>query len=318
MSKSLSFSDVHAVGLEKRFGATRALDGLDLTVSSGEIHGFLGPNGAGKSTTIRALLGQLRLNGGQAEVFGLHPWHESVTVHERLAYVPGDTSLWPELSGGECIDLLGGFQGRMDRRRRDDLVERFELDPTKKARTYSKGNRQKVALVAALSCDVDLFVLDEPTSGLDPLMEAVFQQVVSELNTEGRTVLLSSHILAEVEALCDRLTIIRNGRTVSAGTLEELRAGTLTAIETTTPVRPEGLQAIDGVSEVTHEQRPHGIRTTLSSTHAALPAAVAAVSAAGPTDLAVHPPSLEQLFLEHYQDNNDADRDAGLAAKTAR
>jgi ABC-2 type transport system ATP-binding protein len=295
---------VRAEGLLKSFGATRALDRLDLTVAPGEVHGFLGPNGAGKSTTIRALLGQLRLDGGSAEVFGLHPWRDAVDIHSRLAYVPGDTSLWPGLSGGECIDLLGGFQGRMDRRRRDELVGRFELDPTKKARTYSKGNRQKVALVAALSCDADLFVLDEPTSGLDPLMEAVFQRVVGELHEEGRTVLLSSHILAEVEALCDRLTIIRGGRTVSTGTLEELRTGTLTTIEATTPDRPAGLETIDGVTDVSHEPRPHGVRTTLLVTHAALPAAVAAVSAAGPTDLAVRPPSLEQLFLEHYQEDH--------------
>jgi ABC-2 type transport system ATP-binding protein len=302
MSKSLSQSVIRTEGLVKRFGRATALDGLDLAVAEGEVHGFLGPNGAGKSTTIRALLGQLRPDGGRTEVFGLHPRRDAVEIHSRIAYVPGDTSLWPGLSGGECIDLLGGFQGRMRRGRRDALVERFELDPTKKARTYSKGNRQKVALVAALSCDAELFVLDEPTSGLDPLMEAVFQQVVGELNAEGRTVLLSSHILAEVEQLCGRVTIVRNGRTVSTGALEELRAGTLTTVEATTPGRPGALASVPGVSEVTQESRPHGVRTTLLATHAALPAVLRTLIAADPLDLVVRPPSLEQLFLEHYQD----------------
>ncbi|HLS75094.1 MAG TPA: ABC transporter ATP-binding protein [Actinomycetaceae bacterium] len=307
MSESLSDLVIRGDALHKRFGSTRALDGLDLHVAAGEVHGFLGPNGAGKSTTIRALLGQLRLGAGTAEVFGRSPWHDAVAVHRRLAYVPGDTSLWPGLSGGECIDLLGGFQGAMNPRRRDELVKRFELDPTKKARTYSKGNRQKVALIAALSCEAELFVLDEPTSGLDPLMEAIFQQVVTELNEEGRTVLLSSHILAEVEALCDRLTIIRGGRTVSTGTLAELRAGTRTSIELTSAQAPLGLAQIDGVTELTHEEHARGTRTTLFATHAALPAAIAAISAAEPSDLAVHPPSLEQLFLEHYQEPATAD-----------
>lgn len=303
MRESLSENLVQAQGLVKAFGAFRALDGLDLSVAEGEVHGFLGPNGAGKSTTIRALLGQLRLNAGKAEVFGMHPWKDSVQIHGRLAYVPGDTSLWPGLSGGECIDVLGGFQGSMDSRRRDELVERFELDPTKRARTYSKGNRQKVALVAALSCDAELFILDEPTSGLDPLMEAVFQKVITELNREGRTVLLSSHILAEVEALCDRVTIIRSGKTVSTGTLEQLRSGTLTTVEATTGRRPPGLENIDGVTDLRFEDHPHGVRLRLVATHAAMPEAVAAVTAAAPTDLVVRPPSLEQLFLEHYQES---------------
>ncbi|ROR72364.1 ABC transporter ATP-binding protein [Bogoriella caseilytica] len=307
MSESLSDFVVRAEGLYKSFGTSHALAGLDLHVRAGEVHGFLGPNGAGKSTTIRALLGQLRLDSGTAEVFGVSPWHEPVAIHRRLAYVPGDTSLWPGLSGGECIDLLGGFQGTMNPQRRNELIERFELDPTKKARTYSKGNRQKVVLVAALSCEAELFVLDEPTSGLDPLMESIFQQVVAELSRDGRTVLLSSHILAEVEALCDRLTIIRGGRTVSSGTLAELRAGTLTSIEFISAQAPRELAQIDGVTELSHEEHAQGIRTTLFTTHAALPATVAALSTAAPRDLAVHPPSLEQLFLEHYQDPTAAD-----------
>jgi ABC-2 type transport system ATP-binding protein len=229
---------VEAEGLIKSYGRTRALTGLDLTVAEGEIHGFLGPNGAGKSTTIRALLGQHRVDAGSATLFGGDPWRDGVGIHDRLAYVPGDVSLWPGLTGGECIDVLGGFQGHLDPARRDELIERFQLDPRKRARTYSKGNRQKVALVAALAADADLYVLDEPTSGLDPLMEAVFQEVITERNAEGRTVLLSSHILAEVEALCHRVTIVRNGRTVSTGTLAELRKGTRSFVTATTPAPP--------------------------------------------------------------------------------
>src|SRR5438270_13692525 len=201
---------VHVHGLRKSFGRTRALDGLDLSVRRGEVHGFLGPNGAGKTTTIRVLLGMLRADAGDVRLLGGDPWRDGVALHRRLAYVPGDVTLWPNLTGGEAIDLLGRLRGSTDPRRRAELLERFELDPTKKARTYSKGNRQKVALVAALAADVELLVLDEPTSGLDPLMEAVFTQCVGELRAAGRSVLLSSHILAEVEKLCDRVTIIRN------------------------------------------------------------------------------------------------------------
>ena len=205
--------------LVKTFGATRALDGLDLSVEAGEVHGFLGPNGSGKTTTIRVLLGLLRGDSGHASVLGKDPWRDAVELHRHLAYVPGDVNLWPNMSGGEVIDLLGDLRGGIDQRRRDELLDRFDLDPTKKGRTYSKGNRQKVALVAALASDVELLILDEPTSGLDPLMEAVFQDCVMEVRTPGRTVLLSSHILAEVEALCDRVSIIRLGRTVESGTL---------------------------------------------------------------------------------------------------
>ena len=211
-------------GLVKNFGRTQALDGLELTVESGEVHGFLGPNGAGKSTTIRILLGLLRAGGGTVRLLDGDPWRDATTLHRRLAYVPGDVVLWPNLSGGEVIDLLGRLRGGLDPKRRADLLERFELDPTKKGRAYSKGNRQKVALVAALASDVELLILDEPTSGLDPLMEAVFRECVQEERKGGRTVLLSSHILSEVEALCDRVTIIRDGRTVESGTLEALRS----------------------------------------------------------------------------------------------
>src|ERR671910_509368 len=210
-------------GLVKTFGSTRALDGLELTVESGEVHGFLGPNGAGKSTTIRILLGLLHADSGRAEVLGGDPWRDAVSLHRRLAYVPGDVNLWPNITGGEAIDLISRLRGGVDRKRREDLIERFDLDPRKKARTYSKGNRQKVALIAGLASDAELLLLDEPTSGLDPLMESVFQQCIQEVKRQGRTVLLSSHILAEVEALCDRVSIIRRGRTVETGTLGELR-----------------------------------------------------------------------------------------------
>ena len=217
-------------GLVKSFGAKRALDGFDLTVRTGEVHGFLGPNGAGKSTTIRVLLGLLRADAGDVRLLGGDPWRDAVALHRRLAYVPGEVNLWPNLSGGESIDVLGRLRGGLDPARRDALIERFELDPRIKGRAYSKGNRQKVALVAALAADVELLLMDEPTSGLDPLMEAVFQQVVQEAAADGRTVLLSSHILAEVEALCRRVTIIRQGRAVQSGSLEELRSLTRTTV----------------------------------------------------------------------------------------
>ena len=221
---------IEVSGLRKEFGKTVALDGLDLTVAAGEVHGFLGPNGAGKTTTIRILLGLLRNDGGTARLLGGDPWREAVPLHRRLAYVPGDVTLWPTLTGGEVIDLLGRLRGGLDPGRKKILLDRFDLDPTKKARAYSKGNRQKVALVAALASDADLLILDEPTSGLDPLMEAAFRESAEEERARGRTMLLSSHILSEVEALCDRVTIIRTGRTVETGTLTQLRHLTRTSI----------------------------------------------------------------------------------------
>src|SRR5665648_342601 len=228
-------------GLTKSFGSTRALDGVDLTVGRGEVHGFLGPNGSGKSTTIRVLLGLLRKDGGEATLLGGDAWHDAVALHRRLAYVPGDVNLWPNLSGGEAIDLLGELRGSPSRSRRDELVERFQLDPTKKCSAYSKGNRQKVAIVAGLAADVELFLLDEPTSGLDPLMETVFQDVVREITTAGGTVLLSSHILAEAEALCDTVSIIRAGRIVESGSLATLRHLTRTTLHVTTREPLDGL-----------------------------------------------------------------------------
>src|SRR5690349_15164749 len=234
-------------GLVKEFGSFRALDGLDLEVLPGEVHGFLGPNGSGKSTTIRVLLGLLRATAGEVRLLGGDPWRDATALHRRLAYVPGDVNLWPQLSGGEVIDLLGRMRGSLDAGRRDELLERFDLDPTKKGRAYSKGNRQKVALVAALAGDVELLVLDEPTSGLDPLMEEEFRSVVREERERGRTVLLSSHILSEVEALCDRVSIIRQGRTVETGTLTELRHLTETTVDA---VLRDAVPPLDGLSGV--------------------------------------------------------------------
>src|SRR5215467_8062673 len=238
-----------AEGLTKRFGPTQALDGLDLTVATGEVHGFLGPNGSGKSTTLRILLGLLRADGGNVRLLGGDPWRDTAVLHRRLAYVPGDVSLWPNLSGGEAIDLLGRLRGGVDEKRRADLLDRFDLDPRKKARTYSKGNRQKVALVAALASDVELLLLDEPTSGLDPLMEEVFRECIADEKRRGRTVLLSSHILAEVEALCDRVSIIRDGRTVESGSLADLRHLTRTSITAELSGPAPDLSALTGVHD---------------------------------------------------------------------
>lgn len=302
---------VEAQGLVKCFGSFRALDGLDLDVRRGEVLGFLGPNGAGKSTAIRVLLGQLRLDGGHARVFGRDPWREAVAIHRRLAYVPGDVTLWPGLTGGECIDALLWFHGPHDRARREALVERFDLDPRKRARTYSKGNRQKIALIAALCTDAELLVLDEPTAGLDPLMEAQFQHTIRELTADGRTVLLSSHIMGEVEALCDRVCIIRRGRTIITGTLDELRARAQTTVQATTDTPVAALAGLAGVTVQDEHHAPDGaVRTTLRCTQAALGDCVHALLSAGGRALVVEPPSLDELFLEHYRDDIDAPSEA--------
>jgi ABC-2 type transport system ATP-binding protein len=282
----------------KTFGPTRALDHLDLTVEQGEVHGFLGPNGAGKSTAIRVLLGLLRADSGAATMLGGDPWHDAATLHRRLAYVPGDVSLWPNLTGGEVIDVLARMRGGLDEARRHEMLERFDLDPTKKARTYSKGNRQKVALVAALASRVDLYLLDEPTSGLDPLMEAEFQEAVLELKDEGATILLSSHILAEAEALSDRISIIRAGRVVQSGTLAELRHLTRTTVIAETDRPATHLTTVPGV----HEPQLHGNRVTFDVDSDHLDEAVRALSALGVRSLAAHPPTLEELFLRQYGD----------------
>ena len=285
-------------GLVKNFGTTRALNGLDLKVETGEVYGFLGPNGSGKTTTIRILLGLLRPDAGSVSLLGGDPWRDAVELHRRLAYVPGEVSLWPNLSGGEVIDLLGRLRGDLNRRRRDELLQRFELDPTKKARTYSKGNRQKVGLVAALASDAELLLLDEPTSGLDPLMEAVFQDCIREVKAQGRTVLLSSHILAEVEALCDRLSIIRLGREEQSGSLQEMRHLTRTSITAELKAPADGVDTLPGVHgfEVWGSQ----VRFDVDSDH--LDAVVRRLGDLGVTSLVSHPPTLEELFLRHYGD----------------
>jgi ABC-2 type transport system ATP-binding protein len=282
--------------LTKSFGPVRALDHLDLTVEAGEVHGFLGPNGAGKSTTLRVLLGLVRADSGTARVLDADPWADAVALHRRTAYVPGDVTLWPQLTGGECIDLLLRLHGRAGTRRRDELLERFALDPTRKARTYSKGNRQKVALVAALAGDAELLVLDEPTSGLDPLMEIVFQECVAEAVADGRTVLLSSHVLAEVERLCERVTIIRDGRTVLTGSLADLRALHRTAVTAVVGTPVDDLARVPGV----HDVRREGERVHLAVDDDALPALLAHLAGAGARGLVATPPSLEELFVQQY------------------
>ncbi|MBW1604742.1 ABC transporter ATP-binding protein [Streptomyces sp. JJ66] len=293
--------------LVKTFGRTRALDGLDLSVGEGEVHGFLGPNGAGKSTTLRVLLGLLRADSGTVRMLGRDPWHDAVALHRRLAYVPGDVELWPNLTGGEAIDLLATLRGGLDRRRREELTERFDLDPGKKGRSYSKGNRQKVAIVAALASDAELLLLDEPTAGLDPLMEVVFQDVIGEAKAAGRTVLLSSHILAQVEKLCDRVSIVRQGHVVQAGTLDDLRHLTRTTVEAVTERPVAGLGALEGV----HSLETDGTRLRCAVDGAELDAVVARVSAAGVRSLTCHPPTLEELMLRHYGDAHGAAPDGG-------
>lgn len=300
---------VEAIGLEKRFGRVRALDGLDLSVSAGEVHGFLGPNGAGKSTTIRILLGLARASGGRATLFGRDPWRDAVQLHRRIAYVPGDVSLWPNLSGGEAIDLLARMRGGTADKaayaaRKKRLVEVFQLDPTKKGRAYSKGNRQKVALIAAFVTPADLYILDEPTSGLDPLMEATFDSEITRVARDGATVLLSSHILSEVEQLCDRVSIIRSGKTVESGTLDQLRHLTRTEVSF----------AVDGIGEEqlaripdAHDLRTVGGRIRFTADSDRLAPVLTALSEIDAKSLTVAPPSLEELFLRHYGDELAAD-----------
>lgn len=284
-------------GVVKRFGHITALNGLDLEVATGEAHGFLGPNGSGKSTTIRVLLGLLRADAGEIRLLGGDPWRESVALHRRLAYVPGEVSLWPNLTGGEVIDLLGRMRGGVDDARRSELLQRFELDPTRRCRSYSKGNRQKVALVAALCADVELLLLDEPTAGLDPVMEAEFQEVVREEVARGRTVLLSSHILAEVESLCDRVTIIREGRSVASGSLGELRGLTRTTVVARLG-RPTDLGDVPGLSVVSVLDGE--IRAEVESGH--LSDVMRVLAERDIESLVVHPPTLEELFLSHYDE----------------
>jgi ABC-2 type transport system ATP-binding protein len=298
----LSVNAIEVAGLRKAFGKTIALDGLDLTVSAGEVHGFLGPNGAGKTTTIRILLGLLRADSGTARLLGGDPWRQAVELHRRLAYVPGDVTLWPTLTGGEVIDLLGRLRGGLDSNRRTTLLDKFDLDPTKKARAYSRGNRQKVALIAALASDAELLILDEPTAGLDPLMEAVFRQCAEEERAAGRTILLSSHILSEVEALCDRVTIIRAGRTVETGTLAELRHLTRTSIAAELTGQPAGLAGLSGVHDlVVDPGKDGGSRVRCEVDSDRLEDVLQLLVTAGVKTLTSQPPTLEELFLRHYE-----------------
>ncbi len=305
---------VRIEGLVKEFGSFRALDGLDLDVRRGEVHGFLGPNGAGKSTTIRILLGLMRHDGGRIELFGRDPWRDGTQLRGDLAYVPGDVSLWAGLTGGQCMDILAGVHGGLDPVRRDALIERFDLDPTKRSRDYSKGNRQKVALVAALASAVDVIVLDEPTSGLDPLMEQVFQEVIRERCGEGATVLLSSHILSEVEALADRVSIIRKGRTVTSGSLADLRRHTRTSVHAVTTRDIGRLEALAGVGDRSVSRVEGQVETRFSVSPDDLDAAVGLVHAAGIRSLTVEPPSLDALFLSRYRDEAGVEHQAGEQA----
>jgi ABC-2 type transport system ATP-binding protein len=283
--------------LTKYYGKTLALDSVDLEVEQGEVFGFIGPNGAGKTTTLRILLGLLRKNAGKVSVLGGDPWRDAVALHRRLAYVPGDVNLWPSLSGGEVIDLLARVRGGFDQSRRDELVKRFALDPTRQCRTYSKGNRQKVALIAALVSDVELFILDEPTSGLDPLMEATFRECVAEIKRAGKTVLLSSHILAEVEALCDRISIIKEGKIVETGTLTELRHLTRTSVSVKTRRQITGLSTFPGVHNLTVD----GVSTRFSVDADAINPVMQYLTKFDVMALTSTLPTLEDLFLRHYE-----------------
>jgi len=294
----MSDNAIEVSGLVKNFGAVHALAGLDLAVPTGAVTGFLGPNGSGKTTTIRILLGLIRADGGTATLLGGNPWTQAVELHKRLAYVPGDVALWPNLTGGQIIDVLGALTGGLEGARRAEMIERFQLDPSKKAGTYSKGNRQKVALVAALASRSELLLLDEPTSGLDPIMEAEFQKVIREVKAEGRTVLLSSHIFAEVEALADTVVIIREGKTVEAGTLASLRHLARTQVKVNTDT-PAAVQAIPGL---------HGVQVDGDSVSFGVdgddwPTVLRALSGLKVNQVVANPPSLEDIFLSHYQDD---------------
>ncbi len=287
---------IHIEKLTKSFGVIKALRGIDLTVKEGQVHGFIGPNGAGKSTTIRILLGILRKTSGKITLLGGDPWRNAAELHRRIVYVPGDVTLWPDLSGGEIIDFLGRLHGGLNISRKRHLLERFQLDPTKKSRTYSKGNRQKVALIAAFSCDADLYLLDEPTSGLDPLMEMVFQEFVTEVKEAGKTVLLSSHILSEVEALCDQVSIIRQGQIVESGTLSELRHLTRSTVNIETGIEANGLSTLHGIYDISQ----NGLKYRFSVDYNAMTEVMKFLLPLEIKSLTVEPPSLEELFMRHY------------------
>ncbi len=290
---------ISITNLVRTFGSTRALDGLSMTVAPGEVRGFLGPNGSGKSTTIRILLGLLQADSGEARVLGMDPWKDSVAIHKRLAYVAGEVALWPSLTGGETIDMLTRQQTGHEKRRAE-LIDKFELDPRKKIRTYSKGNRQKVALIAALAADAELFLFDEPTSGLDPLMEAVFTDEVRRLKNDGHTVLLSSHILAEVEKLCDTVTIIRAGQNIESGTLTELRHLTRSTVTASLSTDTQSLSSLPAVHDFTATGDEVMFRVDDSQINTVLPT-LAQLEA---RNITINPPSLEELFLRHYGDES--------------
>ncbi|WP_228275685.1 ABC transporter ATP-binding protein [Gracilibacillus oryzae] len=284
-------------GLQKNYKSTPALKNVTMDVKKGEVLGFIGPNGAGKSTTIRILLGIIKSSGGTAKIFGKDVWKDSIKIHKQLAYVPGDVNLWPNLSGGEIIDVFMRLQGTKNAARRDELIHKFQLDPKKKARTYSKGNRQKVALIAALASNAELFIFDEPTSGLDPLMEAVFQEEVEKLKNQGKSILLSSHILSEVERLCDRVAIIRQGEVIETGSLEELRHLTRYQYRITTRNEPVGLKEVSGV----HELEINGNEAVFQADSDQIEAILEAIMPYHVIKLESVPPTLESLFMRHYE-----------------
>ena len=295
----LSDTIIEIKNLRKTFGKSIALDGLDLKVKKGEVHGFLGPNGAGKSTTIRILLGMLKKTSGSVKLLDGDPWRDSTSLHRQLAYVPGDVNFWPNLTGGEIIDFIGSLRGGLDPKRREKLIERFELNPRKKFSTYSKGNRQKVALVAALASDVDLYIFDEPTSGLDPLMESVFQDEVIKLKQQGKTVLLSSHILAEVEALCDRITIIRKGKMVETGDLNDIRKKHRITMRISSQKPIMGLKGMAGIYDVDRS----GNNTTFEIESIAMNRVLKLLATCDIDSLISEPPNLEHLFMSHYKED---------------
>lgn len=300
-----------AEDLVKTFGPVKALDNLTLNIAAGEVHGYLGPNGAGKSVTMRVLLGLLRPDSGSVQLFGKDPWKHAVELHKRLAYVPGDVEIWPNLTGGEIIDMFLRLRGHYSKQRRDDLIERFNLDPRKKARTYSKGNRQKVALIAALASEVDLLLLDEPTAGLDPLMEAVFQEVIGEVKAAGRSVLLSSHILAQVEALSDRISIIRDGHIVESGSLSQLRHMTRTTIEVETERSAQPMAELSFI----HDFRTEGERSVFEVDGDHVQAVINDLAELGTRSIVAHPPTLEQLLMRHYGEDLS---ERGVSSETTK
>jgi len=288
---------VNVQGLQKKFGKFKALHDVAFTVNEGEVVGFIGPNGAGKSTTIRTLLGIINRDAGDVRVFGKDVWKDSLEIHKRISYVPGDVALWGSLTGGEIIDLFIKLHGSGDKKKRDDLIKRFELDPKKKSKGYSKGNRQKVGLIAALSVDSDLYIMDEPTSGLDPLMEAVFQDEVEKIKHAGKAILLSSHILSEVERLADKVVIIRQGKVVETGTLDELRHLTRSTVTMTTEGDVAVMASVSGV----HDFKQTGSQATFSADNEYINTILSEAVKLGVRKFESVPPTLEDLFMRHYE-----------------